>query len=44
MDLASTAATFIPEYGNIAGAIGGAGADFTQFYANTKRDGMDLGD
>lgn len=44
VDLGSLAATFAPGLGNIAGAVGGAAADFMRFSSNVSRDGMDAGD
>ena len=44
LDTAGAAATFIPGYGNIAGAITGLAGSIARFASDAKRDGLDWGD
>lgn len=44
LDTAGAAATFIPGYGNIAGAVTGLAGSIARFASDAKRDGLDWGD
>lgn len=44
LDTAGAAATFIPGYGNVAGAITGLAGSIARFASDAKRDGLDWGD
>lgn len=44
LDTAGAAATFIPGYGNVAGAVTGLMGSIARFASDAKRDGLDWGD
>ena len=44
LDTAGAWASFIPVYGNIAGAVTGLAGSLTRFVSDAKRDGLDWGD
>lgn len=44
LDTAGFAASFVPIYGNIAGAVAGVGGTVAQAISDIKRDGFDMGD